>query len=102
MDDLMTCYVQNSFRCRSYCQEKGYTYFGVMFGVECWCNADAPGAEHEIEQTEWDCEKTCTDDTTKACGGMETMSVYRISHTPPPPGKVSNDISNPNCFIMLK
>ncbi|KAI0121104.1 WSC domain-containing protein [Xylariales sp. AK1849] len=54
--------------CATFCLAKNYTYMGVEYGQECYCNNDGPinGAS---QASETDCSMTCKGDPTEFCGG---------------------------------
>ncbi|CZS94127.1 uncharacterized protein RAG0_04170 [Rhynchosporium agropyri] len=57
--------------CRSLCV--GYTYFGVEYGSECWC--DNTFATGSVMSTV--CTMTCSGDNMQFCGGSYALNMYR-------------------------
>ena len=68
----MTNAVPNT--CAEYCTESGYTYFGLQYHGQCFCDNDF-GSYGESSN----CDKTCTADPTVICGGGYANSVYQIT-----------------------
>ncbi|CAH1244651.1 PCSK9 [Branchiostoma lanceolatum] len=60
--------------CLSHCTSAGYRYAGLQYGKECFCgdNFGGFGAAPESE-----CNKPCSGDAAKTCGGDWRNSIYR-------------------------
>ncbi|KAI0385705.1 WSC domain-containing protein [Hypomontagnella monticulosa] len=65
-------------KCASYCSGKGYTYMGVEYSQECYCNNDGP-LNGATKASESDCSMTCKGDLTEWCGGSSRISVYKVA-----------------------
>ncbi|KAI2619508.1 WSC domain-containing protein [Hypomontagnella submonticulosa] len=65
-------------KCAGYCGGKGYTYMGVEYGQECYCNNDGP-LNGATKASEGDCSMTCKGDPTEWCGGGNRISVYKVA-----------------------
>ncbi|KAH8879637.1 WSC-domain-containing protein [Thozetella sp. PMI_491] len=58
---------------------KGYTFFGVEYGTECYCgNTIGSSSGVGVEST---CSYTCAGDVTELCGGSSRISVYALNGT---------------------
>ncbi|KAK3695831.1 WSC domain-containing protein [Podospora appendiculata] len=58
--------------CAAFC--RGYLYFGVEFGSQCFCG-DVLGGHAAAEE---DCEYLCEGDNTQWCGSANRLSVYEV------------------------
>ncbi|KAK3327788.1 WSC domain-containing protein [Cercophora scortea] len=57
----------------------GFTYFGVEWGVECYCgNTVSTYAAVAVEST---CSYTCAGDPSELCGGSSRISLYALNGT---------------------
>ncbi|KAI2613481.1 WSC-domain-containing protein [Hypoxylon fragiforme] len=63
-------------KCASYCLGKGYSYMGVEYGQECYCNSEGP-RNGAAKANEADCGMACKGDITEWCGGSSRISVYK-------------------------
>ncbi|KAI1374179.1 WSC-domain-containing protein [Hypoxylon crocopeplum] len=63
-------------KCASYCAGKGYSYMGVEYSQECYCNNEGP-LNGATKASEGDCSMTCNGDLTEWCGGSSRVSVYK-------------------------
>jgi len=59
-------------KCRDHC--KGYAYFGVEFGFECWCGKTRPGIVPVGGEAE--CGFPCRGDDEQVCGGPNRVNVW--------------------------
>ncbi|KAI1652615.1 WSC-domain-containing protein [Daldinia decipiens] len=66
-------------KCASYCMGKGYTYMGVEYGQECYCNNEGP-LNGATKAAEGDCSMTCEGDITEWCGGSSRVSIYKANN----------------------
>ncbi|OTA98734.1 hypothetical protein M426DRAFT_76813 [Hypoxylon sp. CI-4A] len=64
--------------CAAYCSGKGYSYMGVEYGRECYCNNGGP-LNGATQASETDCSMTCLGDITEFCGGSSRINVYSTS-----------------------
>ncbi|KAJ4466229.1 hypothetical protein J3R30DRAFT_3311125 [Lentinula aciculospora] len=61
--------------CIDYCSFNNWTYAGVEFGSECYCDE----VLHEIDSQETaasDCNMACNGDSSETCGGPNRIDVY--------------------------
>ncbi|KAI1773881.1 WSC-domain-containing protein [Hypoxylon cercidicola] len=65
-------------KCASYCAGKGYSYMGVEYGRECYCN-DEGLLNGAIRASEGDCDMVCVGDITEFCGGSSRINIYGAS-----------------------
>jgi hypothetical protein len=77
--------------CEDICgQRNGYRYFGLQYGMECWCG-DSYGkhgrVDPEGDTPSTGCATPCTGDRTQKCGGENINSVYEITSKYPPQQK---------------
>ncbi|GLC68280.1 hypothetical protein PLESTF_000671300 [Pleodorina starrii] len=87
-------------RCREIARDKGYAYFGVEAGTQCFGGNDMYRAEYNGRSAE--CNWRCAGDDSKICGGDWAISVYHTydpvpppsppSPTPPPPSLRKEDL----------
>ncbi|ETN45874.1 uncharacterized protein HMPREF1541_00055 [Cyphellophora europaea CBS 101466] len=63
--------------CVSLCYSKGYSWAGVEYGSECYCNNAGPGSA--ALKTDSECSKPCTGNAKQNCGGSMALQVYQIS-----------------------
>lgn len=59
---------------------KGYTYFGVEWGQECFCG-NALGGAGTTPVPETDCSQACTGDAHEVCGNSGRLSLYALNGT---------------------
>lgn len=50
-------------------------YYGTQWGEECWCGAE--GTEYDALGSAT-CDRPCSGDPTKYCGGTYAMTVYNV------------------------
>ena len=53
-------------KCESTCRKAKYLYFGLQAQRECFCGNTL---RHQEKKAESDCNRTCTGDDSKICGG---------------------------------
>ena len=85
------------FRCLSICQghDKGYIYYGLQNGNQCWCGKEIPDAKFHKNNAE--CDKPCPGESNTKCGGHNRMNVYQIrsdQSRPDPKGGCYEDNTN--------
>lgn len=62
--------------CLKACSADGYTYAGLEYGGECWCdNAFAKGS---VPAPVEDCSMTCNGNSSEFCGGPNRLNVYQL------------------------
>jgi len=67
--------------CRTFC--KGYKFFGVTYGSQCFCGNVRNKPETHKETTESDCQMPCKGDSKRMCGGSNwRMDVYQTDEGP--------------------
>lgn len=61
--------------CTTTCKSAGYTFAGVEYGSECWCDRSirSPGV---VSAT--GCNMLCAGNATEYCGGSDRLTVYEI------------------------
>ncbi|EFX02197.1 legume lectin domain containing protein [Grosmannia clavigera kw1407] len=65
--------------CLALAAAKGYTYAGLEYGGECWCdNTLSPNATLESTSA---CTMTCNGNSTEYCGGSSLLDVYKTNST---------------------
>ncbi|KAJ3803187.1 WSC domain-containing protein [Lentinula aff. detonsa] len=80
--------------CVEYCSSNNWTYAGVEYGGECYCDE----VLHETgsqETSSSDCDMPCNGDTSQTCGGPNRIDVYwdgDLNVEPP-----SSSVSPPTC-----
>ena len=72
---------ENSIQfCLDQCKNAGYTYAGIQYTRECWCDNDF-GKYGEAPQSE--CDKDCRDGSGNKCGGGWRQNIFLSSSTSP-------------------
>ncbi|XP_025423118.1 uncharacterized protein LOC112692604 isoform X2 [Sipha flava] len=66
-------------RCSEICFKKGYLYFGVTYGSECWCGNQKPLKISKVEDA--NCNSPCSGDSKQFCGGGWKMGIYSTGIT---------------------
>ncbi|KAL0947887.1 hypothetical protein HGRIS_010522 [Hohenbuehelia grisea] len=68
--------------CRSFCSNGDFSYFGVEYSRECYCDYSihTPGALTASSE----CNMPCTGNISQTCGGPNRISLYRTAGTPEP------------------
>lgn len=61
--------------CAQLCSSKGYSWAGVEYGAECYCNNAGTGEASLKSDTE--CSKPCAGNAKQNCGGGMALQVYR-------------------------
>ncbi|KAK5193940.1 hypothetical protein LTR99_005830 [Exophiala xenobiotica] len=64
--------------CASACYAKGYSYAGVEYSKECYCNSIGITNGGAIAADSADCSMLCAGDLTEYCGGSSRLSVYTL------------------------
>jgi Domain of unknown function (DUF1996)/WSC domain len=65
-------------KCASICFNKGYSWMGVEFGQECYCNQDGPINSAAVAPNgDRDCNMLCKGDNAEFCGAGSRLNVYR-------------------------
>lgn len=68
--------------CTSACQNAGYTYAGLEYGGECYCDSQIRNGGAPVTDG---CTMTCNGDSSQLCGGPNRLTVYHFTGTPPTP-----------------
>jgi Domain of unknown function (DUF1996)/WSC domain len=64
--------------CASICFNKGYSWMGVEYGQECYCNQDGPINNSAVAPNgEKECNMLCKGDNMEYCGAGSRLNVYR-------------------------
>ena len=59
--------------CASFCNN--YVYFGVEYGIECFCGVTLDS--RSVVWEERDCEFECPGNSNQQCGGRDRLNIYR-------------------------
>lgn len=66
--------------CAAYCYGKGFTWAGVEFGRQCYCNnAGIINNKQQTANGDADCNMPCTGNVTQNCGQSGTIQVYQLA-----------------------
>ena len=83
--------------CERECGARGFQYFGLQFGSECWCDQQY-GKHGKADDAR--CNKPCGGNRAQTCGGDLVNSVYEVDAalrlTPTPP-----DLSKPPLLALV-
>ena len=67
--------------CAAACE--GYTYMGVEYGIECYCDDEIEGgnaiATGGSDPTQNECSMTCAGNASELCGGPNRLNLYTIN-----------------------
>lgn len=63
--------------CAAYAKSKGYKYFGVEYGRECWAGATL--SQYSSATASSSCAMKCKGDSSQICGGSGLMNLYIYS-----------------------
>ncbi|KAJ3307524.1 hypothetical protein HDU76_004593 [Blyttiomyces sp. JEL0837] len=66
----------NRDTCLRACESNWYTYAGVEFAGECWCDTQFRNVTN-VQAPATDCDKPCTSDPSQTCGSGNRLSAYR-------------------------
>ncbi|KAJ4159870.1 uncharacterized protein LMH87_007808 [Akanthomyces muscarius] len=61
-------------KCISACKAQGYPYAGTEYGGECWCDSYLASQASKVSDAE--CQKPCSGDGSKTCGGANRINIY--------------------------
>ena len=73
---LTTLFVLHDFRCRDYCIQQGYLYYGVQARDECFCGNNHPDDNRMTDESL--CNSNCPADPSVKCGGGCKMNIYLV------------------------
>ncbi|KAL1123449.1 hypothetical protein AAG570_002529 [Ranatra chinensis] len=59
--------------CIDFCYSRRFQLAGVEYGKECFCGDELKG---KVRQKDTDCDKQCSGDPTRVCGGNWRLGVY--------------------------
>jgi glucan endo-1,3-alpha-glucosidase len=63
-------------KCLISCEEGGYAYAGLEYGLECWCgNTIASTVEFSADS---ECDVPCSGNSSEMCGGGFRLDVYQL------------------------
>ncbi|KIW13478.1 hypothetical protein PV08_08666 [Exophiala spinifera] len=65
-------------KCVSTCSSKGYSYAGVEYSKECYCNSIGITNGGAIASNPADCSMICAGNQTEYCGGSSRLTVYTL------------------------
>lgn len=85
-DDKITDGKMTPARCEEHCE--GYAFFGLQYGVECWCGRE--GTDY-TKYGEASCDMDCGGDSGVTCGGSYALNIYSM-------GSVSDDPGSIGCY----
>ncbi|KAK6337179.1 hypothetical protein TWF718_009962 [Orbilia javanica] len=60
--------------CADICSSHGYSYYGVEYSRECYCDNTLNSASFQVLSEE--CDMTCAGDATQTCGGRDRINIY--------------------------
>lgn len=67
--------------CKAYCvDDRGYIFFGVEFGTECYCGDHREESSTRVEDSE--CDMPCAGGESQTCGGASRINIYGSVDTP--------------------
>lgn len=73
--------------CASLCLGKGKNkYFGLQAGCECWCGESGVDIDKWGTLPQNRCNKPCTGDSSKTCGGHLSFQAFEFGASPQPAG----------------
>jgi hypothetical protein len=64
-------------KCVNFCAGKGFTFAGLEFANECYCDNSLPADRAPIPGVLGNCNMACAGDTTEYCGGGARLSIYQ-------------------------
>ncbi|XP_046555783.1 WSC domain-containing protein 2-like [Haliotis rubra] len=62
--------------CRNHCTQKGYSFYGLEDGQQCFCGNVIKSGYLKVSDNQ--CDRTCTGDPTKTCGGSWRIAIYQV------------------------
>ncbi|KAJ5483095.1 exo-1-4-beta-xylosidase bxlB [Penicillium diatomitis] len=65
--------------CANWCGERGFSYSGVEFGKQCFCDTE-PNLSGATLTKDTACNSACALEPSSSCGGTYIMSLYQISN----------------------
>ncbi|KAK6507971.1 hypothetical protein TWF481_006391 [Arthrobotrys musiformis] len=60
--------------CATICSSRGYSYYGVEYSRECYCDNSINTASFQVLSEE--CDMTCAGDSSIKCGGRDRINIY--------------------------
>jgi WSC domain len=73
--------------CSAFCGTRGYTYFGVEYGTECYCGNTLLASS--TVATDGRCNMACPGKAAEVCGGPGGLSLYKAVTLPSPTASAS-------------
>lgn len=70
--------VQN---CVNYCYKKGYTYAGMEYSSQCFCDNTLPSDRAPVAGVLGNCFSTCAGNSSQYCGGSNRLSMYNLTNS---------------------
>ncbi|XP_046554678.1 putative fungistatic metabolite [Haliotis rubra] len=62
--------------CRNHCTLKGYSFYGLEAGWDCFCGNEIKSGSEKVSDNE--CNEPCAGDNTKTCGGWWRVAIYLV------------------------
>ncbi|OQN97693.1 hypothetical protein B0A48_16013 [Cryoendolithus antarcticus] len=62
--------------CTATCSSQGYSYAGLEFGSECWCDNAVQNNQGQASDGSAGCNKPCSGSAGETCGGAGRLNVY--------------------------
>jgi hypothetical protein len=76
--------------CAATCFQKGYSWAGVEYGSQCYCNSAGITNNAQLKPNgDADCNMPCKGNATQNCGQSGTIQVYNIGLTSPPNSRIN-------------
>ncbi|GAB7352366.1 hypothetical protein MBLNU459_g2805t1, partial [Dothideomycetes sp. NU459] len=63
--------------CVKYCSGKGYTYAGLEYASQCYCDNTLPWDRAPVTGVLGNCFSICNGDSSEYCGGADALSIYK-------------------------
>lgn len=65
--------------CQDACLSLAYTFAGVEYGSECWCDDELQNDAGPATDGEAKCAMPCNGDSEQMCGGPDRLNLYRYT-----------------------
>eukprot|EP00752_Nemacystus_decipiens_P017747 g15914.t1 len=88
-------------KCNTHCGERGYYYYALQWGIECWCAAETTDIDVYGLGT---CDYACGGDEDQLCGGYYTFTAYEVgteATSPSPTPSISTACSGGDATIRF-
>ena len=75
---LLIEFFWTNFRCRDYCSQQGYLFYGLRSPRYCFCGNNYPSDSRMTDESA--CDKNCIGDPTFKCGGGSDgkINIYSV------------------------